>query len=206
MDQGQWKTFWINNQRYHTICLACLTKRKELEARAKIKGGMLDASMFEDDNQEAYPDWGPVFLTAASKAMLLNWYRRAQKLRAAKRRQPRNKAGMPKLATIKEQDSSSNLGGMSLKSRKERTLKDISDDEGDDPMFSWLREGMKEITPASKAIAIKWMRTARARLQQKRGKGQGAREGDAQLEELEQGGGATGDTFKSGRKSKMAKK
>ncbi|RYH31692.1 hypothetical protein EON65_02110, partial [archaeon] len=80
MDQVQWKTFWINNQRYHTICLACLTRRKEVEAGQRIKGGMLDGSMFEDDEQEDYPDWGPVFLSAPSKAMLLNWMNKAKKL------------------------------------------------------------------------------------------------------------------------------
>lgn len=195
MDQVQWKTFWINNQRYHTICLACLTKRKELEARQRLKGGALDGSMFDDDEQEAYPDWGPVFLTAASKAMLLNWYRRAQKLRAAKRRT--RTGAMP---TIREEGPAS---GPAARGRKGRALKDISDDEGDDPMFSWLRDGLKELTPSSKAIAVKWMRTARSRLQQKRGKGAGARESDLDRLEAE---GAAGDTFKSGKKSRMARK
>jgi hypothetical protein len=31
-----------------------------------MKIGMFDPSVF-DDEQEKYPDWGPVFLTAASK-------------------------------------------------------------------------------------------------------------------------------------------
>ena len=154
-----------------------MTKRKELDARNKIKGGAIDPTVFDDEDQEKYPDWGPVFLTAPSKAILLNWYRKAQKLRAGKRKGPR--------------------------SRKEKVVKDISDDEGDDPMFSWLKEGLKEITPASKAIAIKWMRTARSRLQQKRGKGGGMRERDiAALEEQE----ALPDKFKSGKKSATAKK
>ena len=45
---------------------------------------MFDPSIF-DDEQEDYPEWGPVFLSAASKAMLLNWYRKAQRLRAGKK-------------------------------------------------------------------------------------------------------------------------
>ncbi len=177
----QWKQFWINNQRYHTICLACLTKRKELDARNKVQGGAIDPSLFEDDEQEAYPDWGPVFLSAPSKAILLNWYHKAQKLRAGKRRTP----------------------GGAGRARKERVVKDISDDEGEDPMFSWLKEGLKEITPASKAIAVKWMRTARARLQQKRGKGTGVR--DSEIQQLENAE-ALGETFRSGKKSKTVKK
>jgi hypothetical protein len=173
----QWKTFWVNNQRYHTICLACLTKRKELEARNKIKGGnIFDPTLFDDDDdQEKYPEWGPVFLSGSSKAILLNWYRKAQKLRAGKKQR---------------------------RQRREKVVRDISDDEGDDPMFSWLKEGLKEITPASKAIALKWMRTARARLQQKRGKGAGLRESDVAEDAIEN----VPETFKSGRKSKMLKK
>jgi hypothetical protein len=198
VDQVQWKTFWINNQRYHTICLACLTKRKEVDAQSRLRGGLLDPSLFDDDAQEAYPDWGPVFLSAASKAMLLNWYRRAQKLRAAKRRRPR-RAGPAGAAAADDDDSMT----MSTKGRKERAFKEISDDEGDDPMFSWLKEGMAELSASSKAIAIKWMRTARARLQAKRGKGAGARE--KEMDELESRGAAT-ETFKSGKKSRLAKK
>lgn len=179
VDQVQWKQFWINNQRYHTICLACLSKRKEIEARNKMKGGgIFDPTLFDDVEQEAYPDWGPIFLSGASKAILLNWYRKAQKLRAGKRRAPRMK--------------------------KQREVKDISDDEGEeDPMFSWLREGLKEVTPATKAIAVKWMRTARAKLQQRRGKGTSTREQDEALAELEQD---VTEQFKSGKKSRTLRK
>lgn len=155
-----------------------MTKRKELDARNQIQGGAIDPSLFEDPEQEAYPDWGPVFLSAPSKAILLNWYNKAKKLRAGKRRTPG-------------------------RTRKDKVVKDISDDEGEDPMFSWLKEGLKDITPASKAIAVKWMRTARARLQQKRGKGTGIRESELQqLENAE----ALNETFRSGKKSKTVKK
>jgi hypothetical protein len=177
VDQVQWKTFWVNNQRYHTICLACLTKRKELEARNKIKSGnVFDPTLFDDDEQEQYPEWGPVFLSGPSKAILLNWYRKAQKLRAGKKRQARQ--------------------------RKDRIVRDFSDDEGEDPMHSWLKEGLKDLTPASKAIAIKWMRTARAKLQQKRGKGASLRERDVDDKAADN----VQETFKSGRKSRMGKK
>lgn len=173
VDQVQWKSFWMNNQRYHTICLACLTKRKEAAARAAIQSGVLgfDPSIF-DDGQEDYPDWGPVYLSAASKAMLLNWYRKAQLLRAGKRGR-----------------------------RREKALKAISDDEEDQP-FSWLKE-MPNITPATNAIAVKWMRSARARLQKKKGKGVSIREGDAAAAEEKM---EAAETFKSGRRSKMLKK
>jgi hypothetical protein len=169
VDQVQWKSFWINNQRYHTICLACLTKRKEQAAVNALKANGFDPSIF-DDGQEDYPDWGPVYLSAASKAMLLNWYRKAQRLRAGKKGK-----------------------------RKEKIMKAISDDEGDDAPFSWLKE-LPNITPATNAIALKWMRSARARLQKKAGKGVSIREKDLANEEQAQ------ETFKSGKKSMVSKK
>eukprot|EP00981_Chlorochromonas_danica_P004272 scaffold860_cov155-Ochromonas_danica.AAC.2 len=194
----QWKTFWMANQRYHTICLACLTQRKETEARERLQGQGI-GGWLDDDAQEAYPDWGPVFLSASSKAILLDWYRRAQKLRAAKRRsRPGGRGNRPHPVSQEEG------GSAAARRRKERVLREISDDEGEeDEMFSWLRQGMQQLTPASKAIAIKWMRTARARLQQKRGKGAGLRE--TELDALEEAGAAK-ETFRSGRKSKLARK
>ena len=94
----------------------------------------------DDDQQEPYPDWGPVFLSAASKAILLYWYRKAQRLRASR------------------------------KGRKERTVKHISDDEGDEKTAEWTKQ-VGKLSESTKAIAIKWLRTARARLQKKAGKG-----------------------------------
>lgn len=198
VDAMQWKTFWMANQRYHTICLACLTQRKETEARERLQGQGI-GGWLDDDAQEAYPDWGPVFLSASSKAILLDWYRRAQKLRAAKRRsRPGGRGNRPHPVSQEEG------GSAAARRRKERVLREISDDEGEeDEMFSWLRQGMQQLTPASKAIAIKWMRTARARLQQKRGKGAGLRE--TELDALEEAGAAK-ETFRSGRKSKLARK
>jgi len=172
VDQVQWKQFWINNQRYHTICLACLTKRKEVEARNAAKGNY-DPSIF-DDGQEDYPDWGPVFLTAASKAMLLNWYRKAQRLRAGKR-------GARK---------------------KDKILKAISDDEGEDQGHNWLKD-LPELSAASKGIAKFWMQTARARLQRKHGKGASLREKEL-VEQMERE--QVTETFRSGNKSKALRK
>lgn len=104
--------------------------------------------------------------------MLLNWYRKAQRLRAGKKGK-----------------------------RREKVLKSISDDEGDDAPFDWLKE-MPNITPATNAIALKWMRSARARLQKKKGKGVSLREADIKSEFDE----APQETFKSGKKSKVLKK
>merc|ERR1711871_1187577 len=171
VDQVQWKTFWMNNQRYHTTCLACLTKRKEVSTRAAL-AGVADLSMF-DDEQEEYPDWGPVYLTAASKAILLNWYRKAQRSRVGKK---------------------------GAKVRRTKIAKDVSDDE-EEKEAAWIKNYV-EPSQATIAIAIKWVRTARARMQKKRGKGASLKEKDL----VEDEGPDLGTAFRSGRKSKMTRK
>ena len=171
VDQVQWKTFWMNNQRYHTICLSCLTKRKEIATRAAL-AGVMDLSMY-DDKQEDYPDWGPVYLTAASKAILLNWYRKAQRVRQGKK---------------------------GAKVRKPQYNRDVSDDEGDEKEATWTKNFVPP-TAATVAIAIKWVRTARARIQKKKGKGAGLKESD-----LEESYNENAESFKSGQKSKNNRK
>lgn len=85
------------------------------------------------------PDFGPVLLTAASKAMMLNWYRRAQQNRT-------NKLNMK---------------------RKNRIIKDISDDEGDDDIRApWTKETL-QLTPSTIAIAKRWLRNAKVIVQKR---------------------------------------
>jgi len=167
VDQVQWKAFWNNNQRYHTTCLACLTKKKEMAAFHASRGAT--DSVLMDDTQEDYPDWGPIYLSASSKAILLNWYRKAQRMRQGKRGKP----------------------------RREKVVKNVSDDEGDDVPPSWAKASL-DISDSTVAIAIKWLRTARARMQKKGGKGAGIREIDDDERDPGQ--------FKSGLKSKNLRK
>ena len=65
--------------------------------------------------------------------------------------------------------------------------------------LEWAKAA-QAVTPATQAIAIRWMRTARARLQKKAGKGAGVREA------LPEDDGAVGETFRSGRKSRQVRK
>merc|ERR1711924_294584 len=127
IDQVQWKTFWMKNQHYHTICLACITNRKEKQREENMKAAGIGGGgvggpgsggpRSREDEREDYPDWGPVFLSAASKAILLNWLRKAQRSRAAK------------------------------KARKQpRVMKSISDDEGDDGAPDWMKQKVS-LTP-----------------------------------------------------------
>lgn len=142
VDQAKWKFYWNENQVYHTYCLACISLRKKRERQGAAKAGDF-ADMSDDDKQEDYPDWGPVFLSAASKAILLNWYRKA-KIRLE--------------------------GKKGARKKKARIARPVSDDEGDDRVPDWASKRMN-LSAATKAIAIKWMRTARARMQRKAGKG-----------------------------------
>jgi hypothetical protein len=167
VDQVQWKSFWTKNQRYHTICLACSTRRKETERKNALKGAFDDALL--DDTQEAYPDWGPVYLSAASKAILLNWYRKAQRVRQGKK-------------------------GI----RRKKKVLAISDDEGDAIPIEWTKQ-LERMTPATKAIAIRWSRTARSNILKREGKGESLTEADLDNDGRPQ-------MFKSGKKSQLMRK
>ncbi len=68
MFQVAWKSFWERHQKYRTICMACITrrnldKRDEAVAAAALGGAEVPTG----------PQFGPVFLTAASKAIMIKW-------------------------------------------------------------------------------------------------------------------------------------
>ena len=154
IDLAKWKSFWSENQVYHTYCLACISLRKKKEKQGAAfrsgtagAGGGIAVSDDEPERQEDYPDWGPVFLTTASRAILQHWYRKAQLRLAGKKGARRQK--------------------------KVKVVRAISDDEdGDNLPSDWASERLF-FSPATKAVAIKWMRTARARMQKRAGKGVG---------------------------------
>lgn len=125
----------MQNQRYETICLQCISKNKEKARDSYVHGAMEESE--DDGDQGAYPDWGPIYLSAASKAILMKWYRRAQE----------------------------NVWGKAGRKRPP-VLVDISDDEGEDIPADWAVAEVV-LSDASKALAIRWLRTARARLQQR---------------------------------------
>ena len=169
IDQVQWKAFWNKNQKYHTICLQCLSKRREKQAKDLMKGTGGFESLMYDNEQEEYPEWGPIYLSAASKAILLNWYRKAQRIRQAKKGSRRGP----------------------------RVAKAVSDDEGDDVPAEWAKQ-LLNISAATRAIAIKWSRTARANMQKRAGKGSSLRESQVEI--------AQDGTFSSGKKSLTVRK
>ena len=140
-DQVAWKTFWIRHQRYRTVCLACVTARKEQERNIAMKDAGLFAESDDDDRDAEYPEWGPVYLSAASRAMLISWYRQAQE----------------------------QLFGKGGRKRKQVMI-DVSDDEGDEVPSQWANTKI-DLSAASHALAIRWLRTARANIQKAKGLG-----------------------------------
>ncbi|KAH8066380.1 hypothetical protein JL722_818 [Aureococcus anophagefferens] len=134
-DQVAWKTFWIKNQRYRTICMNCIAKAK-LEERKEAAAVAADGEFGDDDDDDddGRPKWGPVFLSPASRAILIKWHRMA----------------------------STKLFGKGGK-RRAAARAELSDDEGDAPQFKSLKP--LDIDAASRAIAVKCLRTARANLQ-----------------------------------------
>merc|ERR1711939_1191242 len=129
-DQVAWKTFWIKSQRYRTICMACVAKQRD-EERA---GGVKQQEELSDDDEPDGPQWGPVFLSPAARAILIGWHRRA----------------------------SERLFGKGGK-RRRAAAAELSDDD-DAPDFG-RRFGEVALDAASRAIAVYWLRSARANLQ-----------------------------------------
>lgn len=89
------------------------------------------------ENETTKDDWGPIYLSAASYTILMVWYRKAQ-----------NK-----------------VWGKTGRRRPPVSI-DGSDDERDHIPADWVAARL-QLTSSSKAIAVRWLRTARARLQKR---------------------------------------
>ncbi|CAM9243358.1 unnamed protein product, partial [Choristocarpus tenellus] len=133
-DKVAWKRFWMQNQRYKTVCLKCVSSNKEQDRNKTIQYNMDNS---DGENEQEYPDWGPVYLSASSQAILLQWYHQAQE----------------------------NVWGKNGRKRPQAAIH-VSDDEGDENPVGWATKQVK-LSAASRALAIRWLRTARARLQQR---------------------------------------
>ena len=167
--------------------LGCTIKRKESPTEKLLRGSG-EGPEGTENLPEEYPDWGPIYLSAASKAIILDWYRKAKNIRKEKREKRKK---MPDVSA----------------KYKEKVTADISDDEGDgdDQPILWAKQGVN-ITPATKAIAIKWNRTARARLQKKAGKGGGGAGRESDNLALQNDIKPAGTGFRSGLKSRNVRK
>eukprot|EP01035_Chromulina_nebulosa_P017310 gene17310-22851_t len=170
IDPIQWKSYWTKHQIYHTLCLTCITKRRDKgdealglpiagiptqsnQGRARKPPGGGSATDPSNDQK----DFGPVYLSAASKAIMLNWYRKAQSKRNNK-----------------------------LLRKRRKVVKEISDDEGDDLRAPWTRDNLL-LTPSTTAIATKWLKAAQNAIKKKSGMLVGSPKAAGVVEDRSQG-------------------
>ena len=144
-DQVAWKAFWEKHQKYRTICMACITRRNMEKRDAALVSGGGDGG----GDEPVGPQFGPVFLSAASKAIMAKWYGMVRR-----RTRSKNAGASPKRSTA---------------------LAVSSDDEDEDHMAAapWARKPVK-VTASSRAIAVKWLQLARFQRSQGGGGGGGA--------------------------------
>merc|ERR1712167_294042 len=131
MGQVAWKQFFNKNAKFRTLCLKCIQEEQAV-AKEKAAKALQGAEISDSDDDDLGSRFGPVFLSAASNAILQNWYRKAS-------------------------DVVRKRGG---KTAAQVYISD--DDEDDDAAVGWAKKKLK-LSEASKAIAIKWLRMARAR-------------------------------------------
>ena len=129
-DKVAWKQFFNRNAKFQTLCLNCIQQKAQLEKEkaARMHKGVAVSDSDDDDG----PKFGPVFLSAAATAIVLNW---------------RHKAS----------DTVRKRGG-----RVAAAALISDDDEDDDESVAWAKKRLK-LNAASKALAIRWLRMARAR-------------------------------------------
>jgi len=127
-----WKEFFKKHEQFRTLCLDCMLKRQEEKRKraAGMAGAGISGSDSEDEGNTA--KFGPVFLTASSRAIMIMWYRKAQ-------------------------DRVFGRGG------RARPAMQVSDDEDDELATNWGGRPLR-LSAASKALAIKWLRTARVQI------------------------------------------
>jgi len=79
-DQVAWKEFFRKHAQFRTLCLSCMLKDKEsARMHAAAQQGMPISDSDEDVGAGAAgARFGPVFLSASSRAIMIMWYRKAQ--------------------------------------------------------------------------------------------------------------------------------
>ena len=78
-DQVAWREFFKKHQKFRTLCLDCMLKAQE--EKRKRAAGMSGVGISDSDSEDeggAKARFGPVFLSAASRAIMIMWYRKAQ--------------------------------------------------------------------------------------------------------------------------------
>jgi hypothetical protein len=159
-DQVAWKQFFNKNAKFRTLCLKCIQEEQAV-AKEKAAKALQGAEISDSDDDDLGSRFGPVFLSAASNAILQNWYRKASDV---VRKRGGKTIGAPYIS---------------------------DDDEDDDVGVGWAKKKLK-LSAASKAIAIKWLRMARAGnpMATKKGKREALKDGRVRPRQQNRGKGA----------------
>lgn len=145
-----------------------LKRQEEKRKRAAGMAGIaISGSDSEDEGNTA--KFGPVFLSASSRAIMIMWYRKAQ-------------------------DRVFGRGG------RARPVMQVSDDDDDEVINSFGGRPLR-LSAASKALAIKWLRTARIQIMENGGPRKDKRRDPYGVGRRKPGGKAA-----SGGKSRMRRK
>ncbi|OQR94449.1 hypothetical protein ACHHYP_01279 [Achlya hypogyna] len=132
---AEWKAYFAQHEKFKTLCLNCLAKQKH-EARAPLGMGADDRAM-DDADAAAALGFGLVELNAASRAIMLKWYRLGQDRvfgKTGKRRA---------VANVSDDEEEAALRGA-----------------------KWANQPV-HLNAASTAIALKWMVAARLSIKAK---------------------------------------
>jgi hypothetical protein len=76
-DVVAWKDFFATHQKFKTICLNCLANTK-MDHRVPLGAGTATTAILDDADDAAKLGFGFVALHAASRAIMMKWYRLGQ--------------------------------------------------------------------------------------------------------------------------------
>ena len=135
-DQVAWKNYFQLHGEFKTLCLPCIKKYRDdnVQQQIALQSGGLKPLSKQDQRLNLGPVFGPVHLSAASKAMMLKWLQLA--------RDHARKRGI----------------------RTGVAAADISDDEDSDDDAFLNTKARLHLSAASKAILQKWLALGRESL------------------------------------------
>jgi hypothetical protein len=77
-DQVAWKEFFKKHEQFRTLCLDCMLKAQEEKRKRAAGMAGTGISGSDSDDEGNTSKFGPVFLSASSRAIMIMWYRKAQ--------------------------------------------------------------------------------------------------------------------------------
>ena len=163
------RAFWMREQRYRTVCLKCAAAEKAERRAAAVVGAPSEA---EEEPAPPPPAWKLGVPTGASRAILLRWLAQARDHtddERGTRSRRGNRGARP--------EGAARVGGGPGGPRGSWNARDgpfdVSDEsEGEEAGAdaAWAVRPL-HLNAASRAVALRWLRRARAQAQQRGGMG-----------------------------------